>query len=90
MTVNNPGVVTAFDVGSGDSLTIVLGASWWVGVADASGNPLGSPPPCTDPIRDVSRVEIPVETGSLAIALDIPWNVVCTTPPSVSLTFITK
>ena len=87
--VFNPGIVTVFNLGSGDSLLLVIGASWWTGVTPYNGTPLPAPP-CADAIGDVSRVEIPLTSGSLAIDLDTPWQEVCSSPASVSITFVTK
>ncbi len=78
--VLNAGNVTSFAVTSGGNVSIVLGASW----------PISSIPPCAGAISKVSRVEIPLVSGSLQIDLGTVWPEVCPDPASVSLTFITK
>ena len=81
----NAGMATVYDVKAGQSVSIVLGAWWWTGVSTANGTPLPAPP-CTEPISDVSRVAIPLASGSVEIDLDLPWHEVCSSPASVSLT----
>lgn len=84
------GTATAWASESGQSLPIVIGASWWVGVRDANGNPVRSAPPCADPIFDVTRVELPFAFGSTVIDLPTTWHEVCSSPASVSVTLETK
>jgi BNR/Asp-box repeat len=88
--VSKAGTATAWASGSGQSLPIVIGASWWVGVRDENGNPVGSAPPCSDQIFDVTRVELPFAFGSTLIDLPTTWHEVCSSPASVSVTFQTK
>jgi hypothetical protein len=86
--VLNAGIVTAVSASSGGNVSIVLGASWpipWMLAQDGR-----TPPPCAGAISDVSRVEIPLASGSLQIELGTVWPEVCPDPASVSLTFITK
>jgi hypothetical protein len=83
------GAATSFNIQSGQSLSVVLRAWWSLVIAPSGGTPLPTPP-CADPTSDVSRVEIPVGAGNIEIDLDIPWHEVCTSPASVSLTFVTE
>jgi len=83
--VVNAGTATSYPVKSGESLSIVLGGSWWVGVRPDNGTPLPAPP-CAGPISDVSRVAFPFSSGNIQIDLDITWHEVCSSPASVSLT----
>jgi photosystem II stability/assembly factor-like uncharacterized protein len=85
----NAGTATSWKIKSGQSFSIVIGASWWIGVRDENGNVVHSAPPCADPINDVTRVEFPVASGSIRIDLPTIWNEVCSSPASVSLT-VTK
>lgn len=85
VAVRNTSPVTSWGSGSGQSLPIMLSASWPVG-----GQPSVSAPPCTDPIDDVSRIEIPLATGAIELDLPIVLHEVCTSPASVSMTFETK
>jgi hypothetical protein len=89
VVVHNTSIVTSWSSGAGDNVPMMLSASWWVGVQPDKATPFPAPP-CTDPIFDVSRVEIPLATGSLAFDLPIIWHEVCTSPASVSITFVTK
>jgi len=84
------GTATAWASESGQSLPIVIGASWWVGVRDPNGNAAGSAPPCGDPIFDVTRVELPFASGSTMIDLPTTWHEVCSSPASVSVALGTK
>jgi hypothetical protein len=88
--VTKAGRVSAWASESGQSLPIVIGASWWVGARDANGNAVGSAPPCADPIFDVTRVELPFAVGSTLIDLPTTWHEVCSSPASVSVTLETK
>jgi hypothetical protein len=89
VAVRNTGIATAWGSDSGASVPIMLGASWWIGVQPDNGTPLPVPP-CNDPIYDVSRVEIPLATGTIAVDLPIVWHEVCSSPASVSIAFETK
>lgn len=89
VAVRGTSPVTSWSSGAGENVPIMLSDWWWVGVQPADGTPFPAPP-CTDPIFDVSRVEIPLASGSLAFDLPIVWRVVCTSPASVSITFETK
>jgi hypothetical protein len=84
------GTATAWASESGQSLPIVIGASWWVGVRDANGNAVLSAPPCADPILDVTRLELPFASGSAIIDLPTTWHEVCSSPARVTVTFETK
>ena len=86
--VLNAGVVTAFGVPSGGNVSIVLGDSWFIPSAFPQSE--GTSPSCARPIRDVTRVEIPLASGSLQVQLGTVWPEVCPDPASVSLTFVTK
>lgn len=90
VTVTRSGLAIAWAIDSGDTLRILIGASWWVGVRDANGNAVGTGPPCADPILDVTRVELPFARGNTLIDLPAPWREVCPSPASVSITFETK
>jgi hypothetical protein len=88
--LTNSGRVTAWSSETGQSLPLVLGASWWVGTRDANGNAVGSAPPCVDPILDVTRLELPFASGSAIVDLPMAWREVCSSPASVSITLETK
>jgi hypothetical protein len=82
--VVNGGIATTFSVQADQSLSIVLGA-WWYVPAWLSGSGF-SPPPCTAAIRNVTRAEIPLESSSLEFDLGTVWADVCSSPASVSVT----
>jgi hypothetical protein len=82
---NTLGTATSWGSGPGQSLPIMLSASWPVG-----GQTAFSAPPCADPIYDISRIEIPLASGAIELDLPIDLREVCTSPPSVSMTFETK
>jgi hypothetical protein len=84
------GRVTAWASESGQSLPMLIGASWWVGIRDESGNAVVSAPPCADRIFDVTRAELPFASGSTVIDLPTTWQEVCSSPASVSVTLETK
>lgn len=86
--VLNAGVVTAFSVPAGGNVSIVLGDSWFI-PSEFPEN-AGTPPTCAEGISDVTRLEIPLASGSLQVELGSVWPEVCPDPPSVSLTFVTK
>jgi hypothetical protein len=88
--VIRPGPVTSWASESGQSLPMVIGAWWWVGVRDESGNAVLSAPPCADPIFDVMRVEFPFALGSTMIDLPAAWDEVCSSPASLSVALETK
>jgi hypothetical protein len=90
VSATRTGTVTAWASESGQTLPLVLGASWWVGFRDANGNAVGSAPPCLDPILDVTRLELPFASGSAVIDLPTTWHEVCSFPASVSITLETK
>jgi len=79
----NAGTRSSFDVAPGASLSMVIGA-WWQLPREPGGTPTA--PPCGDPIRNVTRVRIPLESGGVEIALGTTWYEVCASPPHVSLT----
>ena len=70
---------------AGHSLSIVLGASWYVDTLTNNGTPVPAPP-CLNPISAVTRVAFPLATGSIQIALPTVFQQVCSSPASVSLT----
>jgi hypothetical protein len=82
--VVNAGTATTFTIRSGESVSIVLGAWWWIGGSTENGTPLPAPP-CTNPIGDVARVEFPLALGSIQIDLGEVWHQVCSSPASVSV-----
>jgi hypothetical protein len=82
---NTFGTASSWGSGSGQSLPIAIQATWPVG-----GQTPFSAPPCNDSIYDVTRVEIPLATGTIAFDLPIIWHEVCSSPASVSITFETK
>ena len=84
--VLNAGVVTAFSVPARGNVLIVLGDSWFL----PSTQSVRTPPACPAAISDVTRVEIPLASGSLQIDLGTVWPQVCPDPASVSMTFVTK
>lgn len=84
VTAVNAGTATSFTIRSGQSLSIVLGAWWWIGGSTENGTPLPAPP-CTDPISDVTRVEFPLSLGSIQIDLGTVWHKVCFSPARVSV-----
>ncbi|HEX5466079.1 MAG TPA: hypothetical protein VFW92_05310 [Candidatus Limnocylindrales bacterium] len=74
----------SFDVSAGQSVTLHLSATWWVGIDPASGTPEPTPA-CSDPVDRLTRAEIPLAVGSIGLTLDPGWQRVCTSPPSVGL-----
>jgi hypothetical protein len=86
--VLNAGTVTSFSATSGGNVSIALGASWPIPWMWAQLEK--TPPPCAGAISNVSRVEIPLASGSLQIDLGTVWPEVCPDPASVWLTFVTK
>jgi hypothetical protein len=85
--VRNGGNASSFDIKSGASLNLAL-RGWWFngwGTSD-TGATSPPPPPCADPIADVTRIEFPFASGYLEIAFDTPWHEVCLDPPSASVT----
>jgi hypothetical protein len=82
--VVNAGTATTFSVQADQSLSIVLGA-WWYVPAWLAGTGM-SPPPCTGAISNVTRAEIPLESSSLEIDLGTVWDEVCWSPATVSFT----
>ena len=85
VAMGNNGTATSWASGAGDKMQIMLSASWRVG-----GQTQSSVPPCTDPIDDVTRLEIPLATGTLELDSPIALHEVCTSPASLSMTFETK
>lgn len=79
---------TSIDIAPGESISIVLGASWWLGVSTDTGATALPTPPCDGRISDVGRVEFPLASGSIEIAWGSPWiwRDVCMVPPSVTVT----
>lgn len=83
VAVLNRGTATSFEIGAGQAASIVFEARWWMlSGPDSSGT---TPPPCIDPIRHVTRAEVPLAAGLLEIDLGTVWREVCTSPPSVWL-----
>lgn len=73
-------------IGSGRSLSIVLGAWWQIGILGPDkGTPFPAPP-CLNPISDVTRVAFPLATGSLQVELPTAFKQVCSSPASTSVT----
>jgi hypothetical protein len=88
--MSNASPVTSWASGPGESLPLVIGASWWTGARDSNGDPIGSQPSCADPVADVTRLAFPFATGTSVIDLPAVWREVCSSPPSLSVTFETK
>ena len=74
----------SLDVSAGQSVTLGLSATWWLGINPAGGTPVPSPP-CSDPINHVTQAEVPLAVGSIELTLDPQWRTVCTSPQSVGL-----
>lgn len=74
----------SLDVSAGQSVTLGLSATWWLGINPAGGTP-EPPPPCSEPIDHVTQAEVPLAVGSIELTLDPEWQTVCTSPPSVGL-----
>jgi hypothetical protein len=85
--VRNVDTPTSWKVKTGQSKSIVLGATWWTGVLDENGKPLFTAPPCRDPVQNVTRVEFPLAAGTIEIDLPTPWRwrEVCSSPASVTV-----
>jgi len=84
VAASDAGTATAFDVPAGASVSIILGAWWWV-PGHLSGTGMTAPP-CTGRVSDVSRVSIPFASDSLELDLGTVWREVCTAPATVSIT----
>jgi hypothetical protein len=80
--IQNTATTTAVGIPSGATASIVLGAWWWV-PGRVSGT---ESPPCSAAVEDVSRVSIPLASGTLEVNLGTVWREVCTTPASLSIT----
>lgn len=89
----------SYTIRSGQSLTLGLSVSWWVGANDANGIPLYTPPPCPGVVKDVTHVEIPLASGTLLVDLEtsiheagssIPWRQVCSSTDSIPVTITTR
>jgi hypothetical protein len=76
---------TSFKIRAGQSVRIVLNASWWNPVNSESATPPPPPPPCASSIRDVNRVEFPLASGNLVIHWETVLREVCLSPASVSM-----
>jgi hypothetical protein len=74
------------DIHAGQTVSIVLGDSWWTGMTDEAGASVMPAPTCDGKIRDIDRVVYPFASGTIDIGLDISWGEVCTAPPSVTVT----
>jgi hypothetical protein len=81
---DNAGTATEFNISSGASVSVLLGAWWWV-PGRLSGTGM-SAPPCAGAISDVSRVSIQLGSDSLEVDLGTVWREVCTSPATVSIT----
>jgi hypothetical protein len=82
-TTGDIGSEQSASIGSGASLTIRLSDWWFVGFVGAT------PPPCLNPVSDVTRVAFPLATGSLQIELPTPggsalFQQVCSSPASMT------
>jgi hypothetical protein len=66
-----------YEIGSGQSLSIDLDASWLLSLVDENALPGSTPPPCPGRIQDVTRVAFPLAAGSLEIDFETAWQVVC-------------
>lgn len=79
---------TWLDIAPGQSISIILGASWWLGASTDSGTTAFPPSPCEGKISDVSRVEFPLASGRIQISWDRSraWRDVCTTPTNITVT----
>lgn len=74
------------DIHAGQTVSIVLGDSWWTGMTDEAGASMMPTPRCDGKVRDINRVVYPFASGTIDIGLDISWREVCTAPPSVTVT----
>jgi hypothetical protein len=76
----------SINVAAGQTVSIVLGDSWWLGIFTEAGETARLAPPCEGRVTDVHRVAYPFASGSIEIGLDVPWHEVCSAPPSVTVT----
>lgn len=75
------GTVSSVAIGSGESVSLVVGA-WW----DAPGKSPGvGAPECASAISDVTRLRLPVGDGVLSIDLPLRFAEVCPSPASISV-----
>ena len=72
---------TSFQVQSGQTVTIELNASWWLG--DSASQ---TPPPCAGTISNVTRAEFPLASDAIDFDWDTTVEEVCTSPTSMSVT----
>lgn len=84
VAVLNRGTATSFVIGAGQAASIVFEARWWM--LSGPDSSAMTPPPCIDPIKHVTRAEVPLAAGIIEIDLGTVWREVCTSPPSVWLT----
>lgn len=77
---------TSVNIASGQTVSIVLGDSWWLGAFTETGESALPAPTCQGKVLDVHRVEYPFASGSVEISLDLPWREVCLAPPGVTVT----
>jgi hypothetical protein len=88
--VSMAGPVTSWASGAGESLPLVISATWSLAVRDSNGNAAGPGGWCEDPLVDVTRLQFPFASGSAVIDLPTTWLEVCLSSPSLAVTFETK
>lgn len=81
---NTPSMTYA--LAAGTLVSIVIGASWWVGVTAEGASPWPSPR-CNDPVDLVTRIDYPVGIGVLRMDLPTVVKRVCTSPASLWTSF---
>lgn len=76
------------EIAPGQSIAIVLGASWWLGIATDIRTSALPTPPCEGMISDVHRVAFPLASGRIEIdwaGSSLTWRHVCSAPPSITV-----
>ncbi len=74
----------AVDIAAGQSLSLVVRGWWWTGWTSDTGQ-TPSPPPCANPVSDITRIEFPLASGTIEIGFTTAWHQVCTEPVSASV-----
>jgi hypothetical protein len=80
VNVANGGTASSFTIAAGQSFSIVIGAWWSVPAMGLTARP------CSGPVEDVTRVQIPLSADNIRVELGTVWHEVCASPTTVSIT----